>query len=253
MSAAYDNYDYPSYWLERQYEHKSEFIAIKRLLEKINYIKTILEVGAGFGRLVPSYSFRAKKIILTDPSAKLLSIARLNCKKTKNVIFLQSSLSNLPGKLNKNSIDLIIMVRVLHHINDVLGVFKSVNYLLKDGGYFILEFANKSHLKATFSEIFKGNTTFPLDIFPKDVRCKKSIKNNTIPFNNFHPESIVHMLTQEGFEIVDKLSVSNIRSSLLKNFVGINTLLGLEKFLQKPLSYISFGPSIFLLVRKRGD
>ncbi len=250
MPVPYDIYDYPSYWENREYEHKAEFYAIKTLLNKIPEITTIVEIGAGYGRLFSSFSYRAKKIILSDPSASSLSLARKKIKNNKKAVFIQSSLENLPNKLKGGTCDLVVMVRVLHHIEDTQEAFKIIAKLLKDNGYFILEFANKSHLKATLREFFKGNITFPLDIFPIDKRSKKTKKANTLPFINYHPDEIVEQLKNAGFEIVEKLSVSNIRSTFLKRIISTSTLIEIEKSLQKPLSLVNFGPSVFILARK---
>lgn len=250
MPAAYDTYDYPSYWEDREYEHKAEYFAIKTLLNEIPKIKTILEIGCGHGRLFSSFSYRAKKIILSDPSATCLALARRKLKNNKKATFLQSSLENLPKKLRGKSSDLIIMVRVLHHIKNTQEAFKVVARLLKDNGYFILEFANKSHLKATLKEFIKGNITFPLDIFPIDKRSKRHIKNKTLPFINYHPDEITEQLKNAGFTIVEKLSVSNIRSTFIKKIVPTSTLIEISKALQKPLSHFNFGPSIFILAKK---
>lgn len=252
MSAAYDTYDYPSYWIGREYEHKSELAAIGTLLKEIPQIKSILDIGGGFGRLIPSYSYRARKIILSDPSAKLLTIARKNFKKEKNIIYLHSSLNNLPKKLRSKSVDTVVMVRVLHHIYDIDAVFKIINSLLTDNGYFILEFANKSHLKAILGEFLKGNFTYPLDIFSRDLRTKRAKKAGSLPFVNYHPDTIINKLQFFGFNIIDKLSVSNIRTPFLKKLFSLETLINIEKKLQKPLSFIHFGPSIFILAQKRG-
>lgn len=252
MPAAYDTYDYPAYWADREYEHKAEYFAIKTLLNKIPEVKTILEIGAGYGRLFSSFSYRAKKVILSDPSASSLSMARKKIKNNKKAVFIQSSLENLPNQLRGGTADLVIMVRVLHHIEDTQEAFKIIAKLLKDNGYFILEFANKGHIKATLKELYKGNLTFPLDIFPIDKRCKKSIKANTLPFINYHPDEITEQLKEAGFSIVEKLSVSNIRSTFLKSIIPTHTLIDIEKSLQKPLSYLNFGPSIFILAKKRG-
>ncbi len=250
MPAAYDTYDYPSYWDDREYEHKAEYFAIKTLIDKIPNIKTIIEVGAGYGRLFSSFSYRAKKIILSDPSASSLSLARRKIRNNKKAIYIQSSLENLPNQLRGGTSDLVIMVRVLHHIKDTQEAFKIVFKLLKDGGYFILEFANKGHIKATLKEFIKGNITFPLDIFPIDKRSKKHLKNKTLPFINYHPDEITEQLKNAGFAVVEKLSVSNIRSTFLKKIITTSTLIDIEKALQKPLSYINFGPSIFILAKK---
>lgn len=250
MSSHYDTYDYPNYWIGRDYEHGSELIAIKAFISKIPKIHTILEIGAGFGRLTPSYSYRARRVILTDPCSKLLKIAREQFIDRKNIQIIQSSVEGLKDKIKGRSADLVIMVRVIHHIKNLEEAFNTVNKILKPSGYFILEFANKMHLKATIGELLKGNLTFRFDIFPSDRRSKRSKKIGAINFLNYHPDVVLGNLEHCGFDVVEKRSVSNVRSAFLKSLFPTNTLLGLENILQRPLSLINFGPSIFILARK---
>lgn len=252
MPAAYDNYDYPSYWNGRDYEHLSEFLAIKKLLIHIPKVNKSIEIGAGFGRLMPAYAYRVKKIVLSDPSSKLIAKARKKYSNLKNVKCIQSSLENLQNKYKSGSFDLAIMVRVLHHMEDVDDTLKKVSRLLNDKGYFILEFANKNHLKANIKNFFRGNLTYPISIFPVDIRSKKHVKKGTLPFINYHPDQIYEKLKNAGFEIIEKRSVSNIRSTFIKRVFPIHMILDIEKLLQKPLSYFNFGPSIFVLARKKG-
>ncbi len=249
MPAAYDNYDYPSYWKGREYEHKAEVLAIKSLISKIPHIKKCVEIGAGFARLLPAYIFRAKSITLTDPSSKLLSIARKKYKQNKKIEFTQASLETF-SSTTTNKYDLCIMVRVLHHIPDIDEALDCVYKILQKNGYLILEFANKNNLKASIRQFLRGNFTYPIDIFPIDIRSKKNIKKNTLPFVNFHPDLIKEKLKMKGFEIIETRSVSNIRSSFIKKLFPMNFLLDLEKILQVPLSNINFGPSIFILAKK---
>jgi len=251
MAAAYDTYDYPNYWIGRQYEHEAEVTALKFLLNKIKKLETVVDIGSGYGRLTPAYLHRARKVILTDPSSKLLHIARINYADIKKVKYIQISAANLTKKFKTSSVDLAIMVRVLHHIKDPKKAFEIIRKMLKTNGYFILEFANKNHFKAIAKAFTHGDFTFSLDIFPKDKRSKKSIKKKTLPFMNFHPDNIEKQLKDAGFEIVDKLSVSNARSLFIKSLLSNEILIGLEKYIQKPLSYLNFGPSIFILARKR--
>jgi ubiquinone/menaquinone biosynthesis C-methylase UbiE len=252
MPAAYDTFDYPGYWIGRDYEHKSELIALKSFLQKIKKIKNILEIGAGFGRLMPSYGFRAKNIILTDPSAKTLKVAREAFKFRKNIKFIHSSLENLPPKIRPSSISLVVMIRVIHHIKDIDTAFKIIHRMIIPNGYFIFEFANKKHIKSTVKEFFKGNFRFLNDLTTMDIRSKKSIRKGTLPFLNYHPDKIKDILDQYGFEVVEERSVSNIRSTFIKGIFSTELLVSLESLLQKPFSYIDFGPSIFILARKRG-
>ena len=249
MAAAYDQYDYPAYWLGRKYEHESEIIALSAFLAKIPKLRSILEIGAGFGRLTPFYAYRAQKVVLADPSAKLLKEAR---NKGENLEFIQSCLENLPEKLKRKRFDLIILVRVAHHLEDMDKTLAIINKLLSPKGYFVLEFPNKLHGKAMLANFCHGNFTFPLDIFPFDKRTKKAKKARVLPFFNYHPTIIEEKLTNQGFKILEKRSVSNIRNKFFKKNLPISFLLSAEKIMQKPFSSFNFGPSIFIFAQK-GD
>lgn len=250
MAASYDQYNYSAYWEGREYEHLSEVIALKAFLEKIPKINSILEVGSGFGRLVPYYSYRAKKIVLSDPSSKLLAESRVGLKTQKKIKFVHSKLENLPQKLKSQKFDLVIMVRVLHHLTDLCDTFTNISKLTSSGGFLILEFANKIHWKEIIKNFAKGDFTFPLDIFTQDKRSKKSLRQNLIPFQNFHPDTVKEMLKANKYKILSVRSVSNVRTPLLKKHLSQSFLLWLEKILQDLLSPIHFGPSVFILARK---
>ena len=250
MSAFYDKFDYTSYWTGRDYEHKSELIAISSFLAKINSITNLLEIGSGYGRLTPAYLHRAKKIFLSDPSSKLLSQASDNIK-SKKIQVIHASLANLSQKIRNKKIDLIVMVRVLHHIKNIRNSFQQIHDLLSPKGYVILEFANKLHSKSILKEILKGNFTVFYDIFPKDLRSKRSIKSGTIGFNNYHPGYLIEILRETGFKIIEVRSVSNVRSSFLKKYIPLDSLCTLETLTQKTFAPIYFGPSTFVLARKK--
>lgn len=250
MSAAYDNFDYPAYWLNREYEHKSEIYALKEFFNKIHIAHTILEVGAGFGRLAGTYAYRGKKVILSDPSSKLLKISRETYANKKNIKYIHSSLENLNTKIKNGTIDVIVLIRVIHHLQNIEDSFAQISKMIKPGGYFIFEFANKRHFKAITKKMLKGDITFPLNIFTTDLRSKHSIQGNILPFFNYHPDKIEQILDNNGFKIISRRSVSNLRSSWVKKVLAIDTLLFFEKKLQSIFSYLNFGPSIFILARK---
>lgn len=249
MTAAYDSFDYPSYWTDREYEHKSEIIALNAFLKEIKKINTIIDVGCGFGRLFLSYSYRAQKIILVDPSIKLLRIAKETFQKRKNVQYIVSNLNGLPKKTRAKA-DLVIMIRVIHHIDDPDKAFEALNRLINKKGYLILEFANKRHGKAVFLSLMHRNFRFFKDRQTSDIRSDRNIRNNSLPFLNYHPEIIENLLNEHGFEVLDKRSVSNVRIPFLKSIMPLELLLAFETLLQKPLANLYFGPSIFVLARK---
>lgn len=251
MATPYDTYDYTAYWEDRAYEHESEVLCVREFLNKIPKIERVLEIGGGFGRMVPYYVYRAKSVYLTEPSAKLLSQARKRLTEFKNIKFLQSTLKNLPDKINLKP-DLVIMIRVLHHIENLDGAFTAIKRLTAPGGYVILEFANKIHAKAVAAHLAKGDFKFLNDTKTIDVRSEKSKKAKTITFVNHHPVLVLEKLKSYGFEVKLIRSVSNVRSEYVKKHIPTNVLLSLEKALQPFLSWVNFGPSIFILAQKRG-
>lgn len=250
MSAAYDNYNYPKYWDKRDYEHESELIALKRFFDQIEKRKHIIDIGCGFGRLTSFYAKYTDKITLADPSKSLLRYAKENIQDTDNKInFIHSNVKSLPSK-TKHDYDTAIMVRVMHHIEDPNEGIEVVSKLLKKDGYFIVEFANKLHGKAMLKNILRGNFTFPLEIFSIDRRSKKNQKKDVIAFVNHHPDLIIQTLHKNGFEIIDQLSVSNLRFGVIKRYVPLRLILKMENILQKRFSRLNFGPSIFILAKK---
>lgn len=252
MASAYDNYDYPSYWTNRAYEHGSEVFAIKKFFNIVGQNERVLEIGAGYGRLAKVYGRYAREATLVDPSGGILKKAKsyLNGELGK-VKFVCSTLQDLPKKVKGTKFDVVILVRVMHHIDDPQKAIKVVSTYLSSGGYFILEFANKVHGKAIVSNLLSGNFTFPLDIFPLDRRSRRNIKKNSILFLNHHPDVISEILSANGFRILEKRSVSNIRSRIVKKIIPADLLIGLESMIQKPLAKINFGPSIFILAQKK--
>lgn len=250
MPAAYDNYDYPSYWTNRDYEHKSEVVALKAFLTKIAKLETVAEIGAGFGRLTPLYSYRARKVYLVDPSAKTLAIARKTFSSDKRIHFIQSTLENTPTTLKTKKFDLILTVRVMHHIPDVEEAIKTLASKLNDGGFLIIEFANKIHLKSTIAHFIKGDFTFPIDITTIDRRSKRMKDKGTISFVNHHPDVIFESLRTNGFDIKEVRSVSNLRNHLAKELIPIDGLIAIESLVQRPMGKLLIGPSIFVLAQK---
>lgn len=248
--AAYDDYDYPKYWHGRSYEHNAEMVAINHFFSKIKNKTSIIDIGCGHGRLCQEYLRSFKKVTLADPSSNLLKIAKKNCSSEK-VKFVCSDVEHLKSKVKEKNFDVALMVRVLHHIEEPKEAFEAVNEKLKKGGYFILEFANKVHGKATIKQFLKGDFTFIHDIFPNDRRSRKNKKGESISFVNHHPDIIENYLKNAGFEIVERRSVSNVRSRRVKRWLPMNILVSIEEKLQENLAKINFGPSIFILAKKK--
>lgn len=249
MTVPYDSYDYPAYWKSRKYEDQAEKIALKRLIIQIPEQKRgkILDVGAGFGRHTPVYAPLFKDCILLDPSQRLLDEAKLGLSHN-NLKFVQGKVGSLPFK--QAQFEVVLLIRVVHHLSEPQKAFEEVLRVLKPQGYLIFEFANKINFKAKLRALLKGDFGFSRDLRSEEQRTPASIKAKKIYFFNHHPKQIEKDLSQTGFKIIKKYSVSNFRSPLIKKVVPLNLLLKLETISHKPLAICHFGPSIFLLCQK---
>ncbi len=235
-------YNYQDYWAGREYEHAAEGMALKRLL-KGQHFKHAVDVGGGYGRLSKFLTTFADKVTLAEPSQQQLDFAKIYLKDTPQVE--QKMLQAADLKMPDDSVDLILVVRVLHHLPDPLPEFKEIARMLKPGGIFILEFANDAHF---LNRIRYGIRGKKVPKTPVDISTKKAAK---IPFVNHHPKMIIELLNKAGLEVETALSGSNLRSPALKKILGKNIRIGLEKVLQPMLAPLYFGPSVWLRLKKR--
>lgn len=237
-------YNYQDYWAGREYEHAAEEMAIKRLL-KGQHFKNAVDVGGGYGRLSLFLTNFADKVTLAEPSQQQLDMAEMYLKNSSvERKLLQAADLKMPAK----SIDLVLVVRVLHHLPDPLPELKEIARVLKPGGTFILEFANDAHF---LNRVRYGVRGKKIPKKPVSIQDEARIKAGELPFVNHHPKTIIKMLHDAGFEVETALSGSNLRSPRVKKVLGKNVLLGIEKVMQPLLAPIYFGPSVWLRLKKK--
>ena len=238
-------YNYEDYWVGREYEHAAEEMAIKRLLKGMEFQHAI-DVGGGYGRLSKFLTKYASKVTLAEPSQQQLGIAKMYLKGAKNID--QKLLQAADLKLPDGAVDLVLVVRVLHHLPDPRPELEEIARVLKPGGTFILEFANDAHFLNRLRYAARGKA---VPEKPVSIQDEAKVKAGELPFVNHNPKAVIKMLYDAGFEVETALSGSNLRSPRLKKVLGKNILLGLEKVLQPMLAPLYFGPSVWLKLKKR--
>ena len=238
MGHFYDDPDfsYQDYWKNRDYEHQCEILAIQNLLDS-QHFNNAVDIGGGFGRLSQLISKYCRKTVLVEPSAKQRALAKKLLKDTK--IKVLAGLSD-KTKLEDSSVDLAVLVRVMHHLPDLNSTLAEVHRILKPDGVAIIEFASSLNLKSRIIGWLSGKPILPV---PLDRRRMANIRQGSIPFVNHHPITFQKTLIRNGFSIQKILSVSNFRGMPIKS-------LWLEKILQPALGKLYFGPSIFILAKK---
>ena len=238
-------YDYKTYWQERKYEDLADQLALKKLLAKIPPGENLIDIGAGFGRMVPVYTSKFKHFTLVDPSEKMLDKAKKRIKR-RGTKFIKAYGEKLPFK--KEGFDVALMIRTIHHLENPQKTLKEVQRILKPQGFLILEFANKLHLKTQIKAFLSLRWGYFFD--PKPIKVGQK-KKKTVPFYNYHPQYIKKILKNTGFNVLQALSVSNFRNPIFKKFLPLKSLLFAENLLQKIYAPFYLGPSIFLLCQKK--
>jgi len=237
-------HDYLHYWDGRQYEHRAEAIAIRRLLNG-KHFKTAVDVGGGYGRLCVLLEEFADSVTLAEPSQQQLDIAKQFLKDHAEIQRQLMQADDL--KFEDGSIDLLTMVRVMHHLPDPSAEFNEIARVLDPQGYAIIEVANYLHMRNRLRYLAKHER---MPVKPVDIRSVANRRDDEIPFVNHNPHTVIRQLEHAGLQVEATLSVSNLRSARLKKLLPGGLMLGVERTLQQPLATIYFGPSIFFLVRK---
>ena len=120
-------------------------------------------------------------------------------------------------------------------------VLRQIQQVLVGDGKFILEFANKRHLKSMLRHLFGLNEWNPYTLDPVEF----------VELNfDFHPDYMRQQLTDRGFVIRRTVPVSWLRLGLLKRTLPTGLLASIDALLQRSGWPIS--PSIFLDLDLRG-
>ena len=229
----YEGYDYrEAFWTGeyREYEDLAERIALRRLLPSTG--RRLLDIGAGFGRLADLYS-GYDEIILLDAAKSLLRQARGRLQ-DEGITYIAGNVYQLP--LADASVDVVLSVRVLHHLTEVPLAFREIRRVLRPNGLYVLEYANKRNLKAMLRFLLRHGSN-PFSHEPYEF----------VPLNfDFHPTYVERELLAAGFTPVQQLSVSTFRLAILKRLIPARILAALDGCLQRPTAPLKLGPSVFL-------
>lgn len=231
----YEGSDYQtSFWDKggREYEDRTEAVALKRLLP--NHGRLMLELGAGAGRNTPRY-LGFDRIVLLDYSRTQLEQAQERLGNSDKYVFVAADVYRLP--FVDGLFDTATMIRVLHHMTDAPKALRQVGNVLMPNGAFILEFANKLNLKAILRYLLGRQSWSPFTLEPVEF-----VKLNY----DFHPKAVQNWLKELGFSIERILTLSHFRIGLLKRIVPTGILVFFDSIFQWTGAWWQLTPSVFV-------
>ena len=226
------------FWTQaRSYEDAVERVALRALLPQRG--RRLLEIGAGFGRVVDLYAGYDTIVLLDYAETQLAqAVARLGAEGP--FVFVQANFYHLP--FARGLFDAVTMIRTLHHATDAPEVLREVSEVLGPEGAFVMEFANKHNLKAVVRYLLGRQDWSPFDREPVEF----------VELNfDFHPGWIWEHLERVGLEREAVRTVSHFRIDLLKRALPVRLLAALDRLLQPTGALWQLSPSVF--VRSRAD
>ena len=230
----YEGSDYQeSFWGggQRDYEDLAEVGALKKLLPSSGGL--LLELGAGAGRNTPRYT-GFEHIVLLDYSRTQLQQARSHLGPAHT--YVAADIQHMP--FVDGLFDIATMIRTLHHLVDAPLALKKVRQVLKPGGIFILEYANKHNLKAMLRYLLRRQSWSPYSLEPVEFE----------PLNfDFHPRAIRTWLKESGFHMQRQLTVSHFRVGWLKRHLPASFLAELDGLASMTGGWWQVSPSVFTI------
>lgn len=215
----------------RDYEDQTERVALRRLLPSTG--RRLLELGAGFGRLTPEYA-GYEQVVLVDYSSTLLAEAQARLGRDPRFVYVAANIYELP--INAGTCDAATMIRVIHHFEDVPAALGQIRQVLAPGSVFVLEYANKRHLKAILRYLLRRQDWNPFDREPLEF----------VELNfDFHPAYMQEALAGAGFQTTRRLALSYLRLGVLKRYVPTRWLVALDSLLQRTAPLGVWSPSVF--------
>lgn len=207
----------------------------------------ILDIGGGLGQVSRMMANLDHSVTMCDISEKMLKKAEefTSEKEKSNITFVQSSLQEIMGKINKKS-DFIIFHAVLEWMAEP---DKAINYLfelLKTGGHVSILFYNKNGI--IYHNILRGNLK---KIFKEDF---VGFPNSLTPKNPILLEDVKNWLSAYNFEIISQSGIRCFYDYInwqVKDKISYEDILNIEKKYYRKEPYASMGRYIHLIAKKK--
>jgi ubiquinone/menaquinone biosynthesis C-methylase UbiE len=231
----YENSSYRTDFWEgqgRKYEDLAERIALRHLLPPTG--RRLIDIGGGFGRLAEFYA-DYEQVVLLDYSRSLLRQARDRLGGNGRIVYVAASFYAMP--FAANTFDAAMMVRVIHHVEQVPVLLDEVARVLSGCGTYVLEFANKCHLKSIMRYALRRQPWNPFDPAPYEF----------VDMNfDFHPTWMYEHLAAAMFHVKRTRTVSHFRLPLLKQVLPARALAALDGLVQPTGAWWQLTPSVFV-------
>jgi len=234
FSKDYEGVDYEGFWTGpgKSYLDRLEQRILNHALPGGD---SIVEIGAGFGRLGPCYVDRYRDVHMVEPASNLRTAASNAF--GDRVRYHDASVYELP--FADGSFDAVLIVRVFHHLRNSEAALQELHRILRPGGTLVLSYSNLRNLGRIVKFLF-GRVPNPF----------ASLKQEYLSDLFGHSPGLVRaMLRQTGFALKEQYA-----TCILPRVVDIFPVLerfNPPLFLERMLGALDVAPAIFVVAQKR--
>lgn len=130
----FEKWDYTSVWRKKKLEDEAQKRIIRSWLKRSG---SCLELGGGFGRVTSVIEEFFDLVVMIDLSRRNLSVAHTRLKKAN---LIRADVAHMPAA--DSCFDYVVMIRVIHLLDDPKTVMQEILRVSKDGGTLIMSVPN---------------------------------------------------------------------------------------------------------------
>lgn len=159
---------------DKVYKYYDKFMAMFNLYKheeiksaaNIDEHDIVVDIGGGTGKLAKYICNSCKTVYVLDESEQMLSMVNQG----KNLVCIRGNALKTP--FEDNSIDIVILSDVFHHIKEQKDLIVEINRILKYGGKIVMLDFHRKHIKTKLLRAFEFALFGRLFFRTKDeVRC----------------------------------------------------------------------------------
>jgi SAM-dependent methyltransferase len=235
FSKDYEGVDYEHFWAGagKRYLDRLEQKIVKHVLPGGG---SMVEIGAGFGRLGPCYIGKYRDVHMVEPASNLRTSAMNTFGDA--VKYHDASVYALP--FADNSFDAVLMVRVFHHLHNSDAALKELHRILRPGGTFVFSYSNLRN-PGRIVRFIAGKVPNPF----------AATKDLYLPDLFGHSPSLVRRLINEtGFALKEQYATC-ILNSTINALPFLLPLINPPLMIERTLGAMEIAPAIFVVAQKR--
>ena len=235
FSKDYEGVDYERFWAGSG-KHYLDRLEQKIVRHVLPGGASIVEIGAGFGRLGPCYLDNYLDVHMVEPASNLRTSAMNTF--GDRVHYHDASVYALP--FPDESFDAALMVRVFHHLHNSDAALRELHRILRPGGRLVFSYSNLRN-PGRIARFFLGKVPSPF----------AATKQEYLPDLFGHSPGLVHALIQETGFVLKEEYATCILNRVIDAFPVLLRLVDPPLFLERILGALEIAPANFVVAQKK--